>query len=171
MNVGTAPIGVAISPDGTKVYVTNTGTDSNHGSTVSVIDTSNNTVTDTVDVGERPYGVGFNLAGTKAYVANQDSDNVSVIDTATNTVIDSVPVGDNPFAFGQFIGEGQTEQPVLPIANFSSNVTSGYVPLSVQFNDSSKMQLDGTGTLETEIIQPSRIQCILSLQQETIRLI
>ncbi len=29
------------------------------------------------------------------------------------------------------------EQPLLPLANFSSNVTEGYVPLSVQFNDSS----------------------------------
>ena len=34
----------------------------------------------------------------------------------------------------------QLEQPkaVLPVANFSSNVTSGYAPLSVQFNDSSE---------------------------------
>ena len=28
-------------------------------------------------------------------------------------------------------------QPVLPVANFSTNVTEGYAPLSVQFNDSS----------------------------------
>ena len=28
-------------------------------------------------------------------------------------------------------------QPLLPIANFSSNVTNGTAPLSVQFNDSS----------------------------------
>ena len=31
-----------------------------------------------------------------------------------------------------------TMQPVTPVANFSSNVTSGYPPLSVQFNDLSK---------------------------------
>jgi PGF-pre-PGF domain-containing protein/uncharacterized repeat protein (TIGR01451 family) len=31
-----------------------------------------------------------------------------------------------------------TEAPVLPVANFSSNVTSGFVPLSVQFTDSSE---------------------------------
>ena len=29
-------------------------------------------------------------------------------------------------------------QPVLPVANLSSNVTIGYAPLSVQFNDSSE---------------------------------
>jgi len=31
-----------------------------------------------------------------------------------------------------------TPEPVLPVANFSSNVSSGYAPLSVQFTDSSK---------------------------------
>ncbi|HET8686146.1 MAG TPA: PKD domain-containing protein, partial [Methanosarcina sp.] len=30
-----------------------------------------------------------------------------------------------------------SEQPVLPVADFSSNVTEGYAPLSVQFNDTS----------------------------------
>ena len=30
-----------------------------------------------------------------------------------------------------------SEQPVIPAANFSTNVTGGYAPLSVQFNDSS----------------------------------
>ena len=46
------------------------------------------------------------------------------------------------------------EQPILPLANFSSNVTEGYVPLSVQFNDSSdQCNIHGTGILEMEIIQ------------------
>ena len=30
------------------------------------------------------------------------------------------------------------QQPILPVANFSANVTEGYAPLSVQFNDSSE---------------------------------
>jgi trimeric autotransporter adhesin len=29
-------------------------------------------------------------------------------------------------------------QPILPVANFSSNVTSGYVPLTIQFNENSE---------------------------------
>ena len=37
----------------------------------------------------------------------------------------------------QFIGPPPI-QPILPIANFSSNVTEGYVPLSVQFTDLSE---------------------------------
>ena len=128
VDVGLDPAGVAVSPDGTKVYVANMGS-----STVSVIDTASNTVTTTVGVGSYPFGVAVTLDGTKAYVANTNSNDVSVIDTASNTVITTVPVGNSPFAFGQFIGP----KLVLPVANFSANVTSGYVPLSVQFSDSS----------------------------------
>ena len=126
--VGRNPQGVAVSPDGTKAYVSN----SDDGS-VSVIDTSTNTVTATVPVGSDPWGVGVSPDGTKVYVSNDDDDTVSVIDTSTNTVTATVPVGRNPSAFGQFI----TPEPVLPVAIFSSNVSSGYAPLSVQFNDSS----------------------------------
>ena len=50
--VGIDPAGVAVSPDGTLVYVTNLA-----GNTVSVINTSNNTVTATVNVGFDPIGV------------------------------------------------------------------------------------------------------------------
>ena len=54
-----------------------------------------------------------------------------------NIVLFSVDAGTFPAAFGQFIGG---PEPILPVANFSANVTEGYVPLTVQFNDSSKMQ-------------------------------
>ena len=47
VNVGTTPAGVAVTPDGTKVYVANSG--DNPGD-VSVIDTATNTVTATVPV-------------------------------------------------------------------------------------------------------------------------
>ena len=46
-------------------------------------------------------------------------------------------VGNYPIAFGQFIGS-LPAQPVLPTANFSSNVTEGYAPLTVQFTDLSE---------------------------------
>ena len=48
------------------------------------------------------------------------------------------------------------EQPGLPVANFSSNITEGYVPLDVQFNDFSENIVErrwnfGDGTNSTEI--------------------
>ena len=47
VDVGNYPYGVAVSPDGKKVYVTNYV----NSNTVSVIDTATNTVTATVTVG------------------------------------------------------------------------------------------------------------------------
>ena len=134
--VGRYPFGVAVGPDGTKVYVANEGSNN-----VSVIDTATNTVTATVHVGNSPYGIAAAPDGTKIYVANFKSSTVSVIDTATNKVTVTVHVGSNPIAFGQFTGP-LPAQPVLPVTNFSSNLTSGYAPLSVQFTDLSK-NVDG----------------------------
>ena len=91
IGVGDSPIGVAVSPDGTRAYVTNDG-----DGTVSVIDTSTNTVIDTIPVGSNPRGVAVSPDGTRAYVTNDGDGTVSVIDTSTNTVIDTIPVGSNP---------------------------------------------------------------------------
>jgi YVTN family beta-propeller protein len=131
--VGNYPFGVAVSPDGTKVYVAN-----NNNNYVSVIDTATNSVSATVPVGSNPFGVAVTPDGTKVYVANSNGNTVSVIDTATNKVTTTVPfLGSFPIAFGQFITP-RPAQPLFPVANFSSNITFGYVPLSIQFNDLSK---------------------------------
>jgi YVTN family beta-propeller protein len=81
-----------IADDARFVYITYPSNNS-----VSVINTSTNTVSATVPVGLGPIGVAFNPDGTKAYVTNGGSNNVSVIDTATNSVTASVPVGEAPF--------------------------------------------------------------------------
>jgi YVTN family beta-propeller protein/parallel beta-helix repeat protein len=80
-----------VNPEGTHVYVSN-----EISNNVSVIDTSSNTVTDTVIVESSPYGVAVNPAGTHVYVSNYGSNNVSVIDTSNNTVTATVAVGTNP---------------------------------------------------------------------------
>ena len=80
MNVGKRPYGIAVSPDGSKVYVTN-----EYSNTVSVIDTATNTVTATVPVESYPSGVAVSPDGTRVYVVNEGG-TVSVIDTVTNTV-------------------------------------------------------------------------------------
>ncbi|MDR7665341.1 PKD domain-containing protein [Methanosarcina sp. Z-7115] len=136
LTVGKWPMGTAVSPDGTKVYVANEGSNS-----VSVIDTATNTVIATVHVGASPYGVAVSPDGTKVYVANSRSNTASVIDTATNKVTATVYTGAGPIAFGQFMSP-LPAQPILPVANFSSNPTSGYAPLSAQFTDLSK-NVDG----------------------------
>lgn len=98
MPVGESPLGITVTPDGSKVYVTNSGSNN-----VSVIDTATNIVTATVPVGNDPVGVAVTPEGTRIYIANSGSNSVSVIDTITNTVTATVDVGNNPVAFGQFI--------------------------------------------------------------------
>ncbi len=85
--LGIAPFDAAITPDGTRLYVVNFGSNS-----VSVIDTASNTVIATVPVGTGPQSVGITPDGTLAYVANTGSSTLSIIQTSTNTVINTVPM-------------------------------------------------------------------------------
>ncbi len=97
IKVGLAPFGVAVTPDGSTVYVTNLN------NTVSVIATATNAVSATISVGNGPVGVAVKPDGSKVYVANQFDNNVSVIATASNTVVATIDVGTYPIAFGIFI--------------------------------------------------------------------
>jgi YVTN family beta-propeller protein len=95
--VGDNPQGVAVSPDGTRAYVTNGGSgDVGDPGTVSVIDTATNRVIVQIPVGLSPGGVDVTPDGTRAYVANRGSGTVSVIRTAGNTVSSIIPVGLSP---------------------------------------------------------------------------
>ena len=80
-------------------YITNL--DAN---TVSVIDTTSNTVADTIPVGSRPGGVAVTPDGSTVYVANEGAYTVSVIAMASNTVTATIPGFSEPIAFGVFIG-------------------------------------------------------------------
>jgi YVTN family beta-propeller protein len=84
--------GVAVTPDGKRVYVTDGGT-----ATVFVISTASNTVTATIPVGHGPLGVAVTPDGSLVYVANFSDNTVSVISTASNTVTATIPVGTNPY--------------------------------------------------------------------------
>jgi len=103
-NAGPATdVGVAVSPDGSKVYVATSAILGATGA-ISVIDAATNTVTATIPVGVQPEGVAVAPDGSKlyVYVANYETTNVSVIDAATNTVTATIPVdevhgGNNAF--------------------------------------------------------------------------
>jgi YVTN family beta-propeller protein len=89
--------------------------------TVSVIDTTTNTMVATVRVGPLPTGVAITPDGAFAYVANADGNTVSVIDTATNTVVDDVRVG----SFPQFIAFGTLDPIDSLIAQVEALITGG----------------------------------------------
>ena len=96
ISISVEPFGVAVTPDGSKVYVGNYGGYDYNGatSTVSVISTATNTVIASVSVGSNPFDVAVTPDGSKVYVANYSNgscstqcNTVSVIATASNTVI------------------------------------------------------------------------------------
>ena len=103
--VGLFPWGVAVTPDGAFVYVTNAA-----DNTVSIITTGSNTVVTTFPVGTKPLGVAFTPEGNFAYVVNATSNDVSVIATADNKLVAPVAVGNQPSAFGRFI----VSAPIVP---------------------------------------------------------
>ena len=61
----TNPYGIAATPDGSAINVTESGTN-----TVQVISTSTNALTTTIVVGICPHGITIAPDGSKAYVAN-----------------------------------------------------------------------------------------------------
>jgi len=98
------PIGVALSGDGLKAYVTLAG---EH--TVAVINTQTGVINaQRIAVGTAPMGIAITPDGTRIAVANSESDNVSVINPATDTIV-GTPIGvgegnSSPQSLGKFAG-------------------------------------------------------------------
>lgn len=100
MNVGNDLWKVAITSDGSKVYLT---TDSNKN--VSVIDTAKDTVTAMLNAGNYPIGFSLTPNETIVYSANRLDKNVSLINMGNNNGIATVDLGGNPYILGQFKGK------------------------------------------------------------------
>jgi YVTN family beta-propeller protein len=90
IKVGSTPAGIAISPDGTRLYVTNSGS-----STVSVIDTTLNKEISRITVGSQPSGIAVSPDGNKLYVTLRYSDSLATVNLANN-LVSTVKVGDSP---------------------------------------------------------------------------
>ncbi len=91
ISVGDHPFGVAVTPNGSYVYVTNF-----NDNTVSVIQTSDKTVIATISVGEGPRYLAVTPNGSYVYVANSNAETLSVIQTSDKTVADTISVADYP---------------------------------------------------------------------------
>src|SRR6185437_5087140 len=101
--VGDHPYGVAISPGGDKVYVSN-----NNDNTVSVISTATNTVIATITTPAygSPTGVSVSPDGGTLYIENYVYNEISVVNTSTNQIIATVPISGAPSSQGNFISSG-----------------------------------------------------------------
>jgi len=86
------PMGLALSADGKKLYVT-TG----KGKSVVVVDTTTNQILTTFEVGQRPWGIAIAPDGKTLFTANGPSGDVSVVDVATNKVTKKVKATGGPW--------------------------------------------------------------------------
>lgn len=98
---GGHPSGLGLSPDGARLYVANATSDS-----VSVIDTSTDSVTATVGLspypqapmGSMPNAVAVSPDGKTLYVANGGNNDVAVVDTGTLSIRGLIPTAWFPSA-------------------------------------------------------------------------
>src|SRR5262245_51002369 len=119
VNVGTEPNGVAVSPDGTRIYVANTVS-----GTVSVLSVDRTASAYglsvlTIPVGTEPYALALTPSGKKLYVANARSNSISVIDTATNQVTKTIAdAGLEPRAIAITNSGGEDSQETVFVTQF-----------------------------------------------------
>jgi YVTN family beta-propeller protein/VCBS repeat-containing protein len=108
--------GIAVSPNGQRLYVTMSGTHQ-----VAVINANTYTLASTVAVGTTPTAITLNDDGTRAYVANYSSNTVSILNTSitTPTVVSTVTVGANPFGIAATAGGS-----LIYVANSGTNTVS-----------------------------------------------
>jgi YVTN family beta-propeller protein len=92
MPEGAKPMGVALSPDGKRLYVAN-----GRAGTVSLVDLGTDSVVASTKVGTRPWGIALTPDGRKLYAANGPSNNVSVLDAETMQVTKTIPAGELPW--------------------------------------------------------------------------
>lgn len=90
VDVGLAPIEIAVNPVTNRIYVANFNNDN-----ISVIDGSSNQEIATIEIGAAPQGICVNPATNRIYVTHDgddrtfDRDVLTVIDGSTNQVIDT----------------------------------------------------------------------------------
>ncbi len=110
----TAPNAIAVTPNGSYLYVTNA-----NSSSVSVVDTASDQIVANPLVGLLPMALAISSDGSTVYVANADGYSLSVIGTATNTVgitiarVGIYPVGivlsaEPPTGITKSAGDGQS---------------------------------------------------------------
>lgn len=91
--VGRNPGPVALSPDGTTVYVAN-----RDDATLSVIDAFTNQVSAHLPIGAHPLGILITPDNKRTYVACYDGKSITVIDNASFSVINTISLQDHPFS-------------------------------------------------------------------------
>jgi len=89
-----APTGLALSPDGGRLYATCAAAKS----TVAIVDTVTNKIVDSLPAGHMAHGLAVAPDGRRLYVCNRFDNDVSVIEVAGRKLVARLPVVREPFA-------------------------------------------------------------------------
>ncbi len=141
ITVGLAPAAIALSPKGDFVYTINYVNGNPEMGTMSVIQTSTNTVVNTISGFSGPFGIAITPNGRYAYVTNFGSNNfapfgttVSVVDLMNNVIVDTINVGIQPAGIaispdGRFVYV--TNYNTLYAGSNFTNLTAGQGTVSI----------------------------------------
>lgn len=129
--VGVEPNGVAVSPDGSRIYVANTVTGTVTVLAADRVNAAYGASVATINVGTEPYALALTPSGRKLYVANARSNSISVIDTSTNRVVKTIPdVGPEPRGIAITNNGGDDSLETVLVTQFLS------VPIAGKFDGS-----------------------------------
>ncbi|HRH33453.1 MAG TPA: beta-propeller fold lactonase family protein, partial [Catalimonadaceae bacterium] len=143
IKVGSTPVGVSVSPDGSRAYISNQNSDN-----VSVINTSTNAVVATISVGNAPNDLLVSPDGNRLYVLNYLGSSVSVINTATNSVLATINTPGNPKGVsilpdGSKLYVGHVFDGVISVINTATNSIINSIP---SFERPTALAVNPTGT-------------------------
>ena len=139
IDVGGAPNGLALSPDGKTLYVTAMA------GGITVVNTTSNTVTRTIPLSGTLQDIAVSVDGGELYVADESSANIHVLDAATGATRTDVAMGASVFGLtltpdGRQIYATSASSGMLWILDRASrskvsSISIGGTPRRVAFDD------------------------------------
>jgi YVTN family beta-propeller protein len=168
--VAAGPHGMAMTPDGRRLYVTG-----DESSSMSVIDTSADRVIRTIDVGKEPHGVTLAPDARLLLVAVNGEDQVVFVDTASQSVVGKVRVlkphtiairRDGKFAYVASQQPGQFALAVIDLASRSlaRSIALDKPPRDLEFGyDGKALYFTEAGLNAVQVLDPSSDKIIASI--------
>ncbi len=159
-------VGVAVTPDGTKAYVTQELDDA-----LTILDAVSDTVLGNIPVGSGPIDVAIDPDGRHAFVVNATGTTLTVIDVASDSTVAQLPV---PGACRRVAFDFQAEPPRVYVTNVRDHAVlvfeetspgtfaalpslplAGAQPGPLGVLPDGRLVVGNQGTLELEVIDPA----------------
>jgi YVTN family beta-propeller protein len=132
---------VAVSPDGSKVYRTDNGTNN-----ISATDTVTNSTIASITAGNGPAGIAISPDGTRIFVTNSKDNTTSVINGADNSILATVDMGWEPAGIavtpdGSTVYVASNDSTNVSVINATTNTITSALPV---------------GTLESALVETAK---------------